>query len=107
MAQAIAVLSSFVILAASCGSSGPGFCELAREFEDADLSGDAGDLEERVEAALDTLDALVETAPDSIVGDVVIVRNGVEALARGSGDLGRDFAQASARVREHIDEECA
>lgn len=91
----------------ACGDdSKVSFCELALEFENADLSGDPSSLEARVEDALVTLDRLVERAPDAIVSDVIIVRDGVEEFARGSGRLGPTFAEASQRVSGYIEQEC-
>lgn len=104
---ALTLLSSAVFGLLACGGgSDASFCDLALEFENADLSGDPSSLEARVEDALVTLDRLVETAPDAIVTDVVVVRDGVEEFARGSGRLGPTFAEASQRVSAYVEQEC-
>lgn len=103
----LTLLPSAVFGLLACGNgSDASFCDLALEFENADLSGDASTLEARVEDALVTLDRLVEIAPDAIVADVIIVRDGVEEFARGSGRLGPTFAEASRRVSAYIEQDC-
>lgn len=101
------LLSMAVLGLAGCGGGEEtSFCELAAEFESTDLSGDRASLESRVEAALATLDRLVEAAPDEIVSDVITIRDGVEEFARGGGRLGPTFDEASRRVTAHLDREC-
>lgn len=90
---------------AACGGSGATFCEIAIQFEQADLSG-PGDLEARMTEALAVLDELVDLAPDEIVASVEAVRGGVKDFVTDGTPPGDEFRRASRAVTGYLDTRC-
>lgn len=103
------IAAALLLLVTACeGGSTASFCERAEEFEQSALGADPeADLEAEFTKALETLDALVETAPAEIVTDLTVVRDDLDAFARGTGGLGPDYRRASQRVREFLSSECS
>jgi len=97
---------AWLLVSAACGGSGATFCEIARQFEQADLSG-PGDLEGRMTEALAVLDELVDLAPDDIRAAVEDVRDGVEDFVTDGSAPGDQFRRASRTVSDYLDTRCA
>lgn len=89
----------------SCGGSSPSFCELATEFQRADLSAE-GDLKARMTEALEVLDDLIDAAPREIADEARTLRDGVEAFVTRGDPPGPRFAAASEELTEYIAREC-